>query len=138
MVNHPSIFPSIRDDRQVEPFDCEPLNTPQNLLLELWADGREAGFAILLRRGETIFEMHSGLLPEYRGRRAILIGKQIVSWVSVTKLVTKLTTFVWDSAKNVLFVTRAIGFKEDCRGPWPHTVNGRHVQQVSFSIDFPN
>lgn len=137
MTNHPSISPFIRDDVTQGELDFSKVDMNACHCLKCLVEGQEAGFAILIPTDEGL-ELHSGLLPQFRGRIAIEAGKELVRWAFTQTSCRKLTTWAWDSARHVLLVTKAIGFTEESRRDWPHTVNGKHVQQVHFTIDFDN
>lgn len=133
MVNHPSIYPFIRDDSINGFVDCAVLDDSNSRRLRLLVDGREAGFALLMRRDDG-YELHSGMLPEFRGRTAIAAGRAVIDWVTKQNLCDRLTTWAWANARHVLMVTRVLGFKEEARDDWPNPVNGQHVQRVLFSL----
>lgn len=137
LVNHPEISPHVRDDRIKGAIDLAPLDTSENVFLRLGVDGRDVGFAVLIRHG-SIFELHSGLLPEFRGAVAINAGKSVLNWVRNELRCEKLTTWAWEHARHVLLITRLLGFKEVNRADWPHTVEGRPVRRVDFSIALNN
>lgn len=133
MVNHPSIYPFIRDDSITGHVDCCVLNDSNSRSLRVMVDGQEAGFALLMRQGDG-YELHSGLLPGFRGRIAIEAGKAVIDWVTKHNLCDRLTTWAWANARHVLLVTRILGFKEESRDDWPNPVNGQRVQRILFSL----
>ena len=135
MANHPEISPHVRDDRTKGAIDLTPLNTSENVFLHLGVDGRDAGFVVLIRHGQ-IFEMHSGILPEFRGATAFQIGRAVIDWVRNQLPCEQLTTWAWEHARHVRLVTRMLGFKEVNRVDWPYTVEGRSVRRVDFSLAF--
>lgn len=137
MTNDPDISPFIRDDATPGELDFSQVDMSTADFLKVLVDGREAGFAILINVDGDL-ELHSGLLPEFRGRTAVVVGRELVKWVFWHTKVRRLTTWAWDTAKNVLFVAKAIGFKESARVDWPNTVNGKPVKQVHLEIDLSN
>lgn len=137
MTNDPDISPFIRDDATPGELDFSRVDMSAAQLVKILVDGREAGFAILIDvDGDP--ELHSGLLPEFRGRTAIVVGRELVKWVSRNTKGRRLTTWAWDTAKNVLLVAKAIGFTESARVRWPNTVNGKPVKQVHLEINLSN
>lgn len=137
MVNHPQISPHVRDDHIQGVIDLTPLNTGGNVFLRLGVGERDAGFAVLIRHG-SIFELHSGLLPEFRGAVALSAGKAVLEWARKELRCEKLTTWAWEHARHVLLITRLLGFKEVHRADWPYTVEGRPVRRVDFSLALTN
>jgi hypothetical protein len=135
MANHPSISPHVRDDRIKGVIDLTPLNTGGNVFLRLRVGTRDAGFAILVRHGD-VFEMHSGLLPEFRGSTAVAMGRAVIQWARDQLQCHQLTTWAWEHSPHVRLVTRLLGFKEVSRVDWPYTVGGQHARRVDFSIAF--
>jgi hypothetical protein len=133
LANHPAISPHVRDDRAKGEIDLSPLNTSENVFLRLGVDGKDAGFVVLVRHG-SIFEMHSGVLPEFRGSTALAIGRAVIDWVRSQVRCEQLTTWAWEHARHVLLITRLLGFKEVNRVDWPYTVDGRPVRRVDFSL----
>lgn len=137
LVNHPTISPHVRDDRIIGNIDLSALNTSENVFLRLKVDEKDAGFAVLVRHG-SIFELHSGLLPEFRGAIALDFGRSVLEWARNELRCEKITTWAWEHARHVLLITRLLGFKEVNRVDWPYTVDGHPVRRVDFSINFNN
>jgi len=138
MVNHLDISPFIRDDRTTGKIDCSVLDASNSIILKIVVDECEAGFAILLKQVGACqtYELHSGLLPGFRGSGAIAAGRAVIAWAKNFGLCQKLTTWAWEHARHVLLVTRRIGFQEERREDWPNTVNGKQVRRVIFAINF--
>lgn len=135
MANHPEISPYVRDDRTQGAIDLAPLNTSENVFLRVAVGNVDAGFAVLVRHG-GIFEMHSGVLPEFRGSTTLAMGRAVIDWARNQLCCEELTTWAWEHARHVLLMTRLLGFKEVNRVDWPYTVGGRSVRRVDFSIAF--
>jgi hypothetical protein len=136
VVNHPEISPFVRDDLVTGDIDCSLLDDSNSVKLKILADGGDAGFFILIRKVAGEYELHSGLLPQYRGRHAVAAGRAIIAWARDSGICSRLTTWVWEHARHVLLITRRIGFHEDSREDWPNTVHGQRVRRVLFSINF--
>ena len=137
MVNHPSIFPFIKDDTVTENVDLSALDTNSNFLLKALADGKEAGFFVLLATDNGI-ELHSALLPEFRGKTAIDFGNLVISWTAKHTNYDKLTTWAWDFARNVIWAIKKVGVKEESRVDYPNTVNGKNALKINYSINLSN
>lgn len=138
MVNHPSILPFIHDDTQdVAKGVNLSVDTDQNILIKPLVDGKEAGFFMLLANGNEI-ELHSGVLPEFRGIVSIQLGKMLIKWVADNTNYEKLTTWAWDFAKNVIWAIKKVGFTEENRFNYPNTVNGRNALKINYSINLSN
>lgn len=135
MVNHPAISPFVRDDRYLGEIDFAVLDTGGNIFLKLLVDGEGAGFILLTDEHDNTYEMHSGVLPEFRGAVARNLGHQVIRWIAENTSANKLITCAWDNAKNVILMARLVGFHEDRRELWPYTVHGKNVSRVVFSID---
>lgn len=136
MVNHPEILPAVRDDRRTGALDLTALDDGNNILLKVLVDDREAGFIIMLvRPEEDALEMHSGMLPDFRGRIALEVGRRVIDWAVHQTSFRKLVTWAWDVARHTCFMARIIGFTEESRSDWPYTVAGKKVQRVLFNID---
>jgi hypothetical protein len=133
MANHPAIAPHVRDDRVKGDIDLAPLNTSENVFLRVQVDDHDAGFAVLVRHG-SIFEMHSGVLPGFRGSTALAMGRAVINWARNQLRCDQLTTWAWEHSPHVLMMTRLLGFKEVNRVDWPYTVEGRTVRRVDFSL----
>lgn len=135
MANHPEISPHVRDDRTKGAIDLTPLNTGENVFLRVKVGDTDAGFAVFVRHG-SLFEMHSGALPEFRGSTALAMGRAVINWAREQLRCDQLTTWAWEHARHVRLVTRLLGFKEVNRTDWPYTVDGRPVRRVDFSLAF--
>jgi RimJ/RimL family protein N-acetyltransferase len=135
LVNHPEISPHVRDDRYLGEIDFSLLDNGANILLKILSDDEPAGFALLTDEQDDTYELHSGILPGFRGSIARQIGRQVVNWVAENTNANRLITCAWDNAKNVVFMARLVGFEEQHREQWPYTVHGENVCRVVFSID---
>lgn len=136
VVNHPEISPFVRDDMVVGDIDCSVLNDSNSVRLKIIVDKVDAGFAILIRMKAGEYELHSGLLSQYRGKIAVAAGLAIIAWARASNVCSRLTTWAWESARHVLLITRRIGFQEEARQDWPNTVHGKRVRRVIFAINF--
>jgi hypothetical protein len=135
MVNRPEIFPFVTDDRHVMPLDCSSLHTEQNFILRVTVDDVEAAFAAFLDRGKGTYEMHSGVLPEFRrGGLVVKMGRAVVEWMMTHTNCTLLITWAWAHAKHVRLMTRLIGFKEGVHEEWPYPVGGERVTRIHYAL----
>ncbi len=134
MMNHPDIYPFVRDDSIDGQIDVSVLNKKANVFLKVEVDGHEAGFAFFVAKGVFCYEMHSGMLSDFRGAIAIKSGISVLDWMFVNTDAETISTFAWSSAKNVIFAARQVGFKEVSRSPWKSTVNGERIDRIVYSL----
>lgn len=136
MINHPEISPYVRDDRYVNALDCSPLmEADGNVFLQISVDGEEAGFAIMIRMGDDEYEMHSGILPPFRGQIAVEAGRGVIEWMGEFGAKC-LRTFAWENARHVRLMARMVGFEEVSRQDWPYTVNQQSVRRINYAIQY--
>jgi GNAT superfamily N-acetyltransferase len=135
MVNRPEIFPHITDDRFPAPFDLSRVVEGPFIVLRVTVDGVEAAFALIALLGAGTYELHSGVLPEFRrGGLAFQMGRAVIEWVMTHTNCTTLTTWAWGHAKHVRLLCRIIGFKETGREEWPFLVGGERTTRINYSI----
>jgi len=135
MMNHPEIFPSIHDDSSDSALDISSLNKKANVFLKIECEGREAGFAFFVAKGVFCYEMHSGLLEEFRGAFAIRAGHGVIDWMMTNTDAEVISTFCWSNAKPAMWAARQIGFREVSRAAYKHKVNGEPVDLAAYTID---
>lgn len=136
MINHPEISPYVRDDRYVGELDCTALfKDDKNVFLRISVDDCDAGFAVMVHVADNEYEMHSGLLPKFRGHTAIGIGRKVVEWMGEFGA-KYLRTYAWENARHVRLMARMVGFEEVNREDWPFTVDGQWVRRVNYAIRY--
>ena len=136
ILNDPEILPNIRDDSIKGEANAAPLMNRFNHLLLIMDEEKPVGFALFMAVGPNIYEMHSGILKDYRGARAVEAAKEIFDWMFIRTDCETITTWAWSTAKHVLFMAHAVGFTEDSHMPWPNTVAGEKVERFAFSLHF--
>lgn len=135
LVNHPTITDGVRDDSNVGDLDLSPFLGPESphIFLHIFVDGMEAGFFFLANFG-AFYELHSGLLPEFRGRIALQCGREMQKWVFAHTYTNELRTWAWSTSKHVLLLAKVAGFSETSRNVHPVPVNGFLVERVSMTL----
>ena len=134
MVNHPDIAPHVRDDSSPETIDISQLSETQSVFLRIDANGTPVGFGIFVFLGNDTYELHSGMLKGFRGSNALDAGRKGLCWMRDNTGCREITTWAFSCAKNVMIITRMLGFREVSRSPWPATVCGLRVDRVNYSI----
>lgn len=137
MIHHPDIFPSLHDDVDSKLASAEILNTGKNIFLKVEHEGEGVGFAMLLTDDETSYEMHSGMLKDFRGRFALKSGIAVLDWVFIFTNAREVTTSSWSNARNVMWAASQVGFVEVSRSPWRNPVRGERVDLVNYSTACP-
>lgn len=134
MVNHPDIAPHVRDDSTPPTIDVSPLADTKSVFLRIDCDGHEAGFAIFVFFGNGKYELHSGMLKAFRGRNALEAGRAVLRWMRDNTGCQEIMTWAFSCARNVILITRLLGFREITRFAWKKTVNGKSVDRVNYSL----
>ncbi len=112
--SHPEIAPYIRDDLTPKmEIDFKPLvsNPLLYFLMAITESGDKAGCFFVHPWNSICFEVHTLILPEFRGKVAITLGKEAIEWGFTETLCTKIVTQVptWNR-KAYAFALR-VGFK---------------------------
>lgn len=134
MMNHPAIRPFIGDDSIVGRADISALVVHDNYFFRVTMNGQPSAFVAMLRLSAGIYEMHSGFLPDYRGRFVITTLNECVDRMFAQDDCLAVNTWGFSTSKHALFVARIAGFMESGRRAWPNTVNGKLVDYVSFIL----
>lgn len=135
LVNHPTITDGVRDDSNVGNIDMTPFldDGSPHVFLHIFVDGMEAGFFFLAHFGE-FYELHSGFLPEFRGRIALKAAKEMQKWLFSHTYTNELRTWAWSTSRNVLLLAKMAGFSETHRTIHPVPVNGFLVERVALTL----
>lgn len=136
LVNHPEIAPHVKDDSNTGKIDVSALNNGVNDFMCVEWNGKPIGFAIMIRVGDGVFEMHSGILEAYRGQRALDAGREVLKWMFLNTDCEKVTTWAWSSARHVMLMARVLGFTQSSRSSWPNTVHRETVDRVNYEQTF--
>ena len=109
ILNHPSVYPNATLGRDVGALDIGPQMQAENLF-GLMIDGGNGGCIILDPYDETQMEVHSCILPDFRGREAEKIAVEVMRFAFGELGTRKLLTMVQTNNKPADLFARQMGF----------------------------
>lgn len=129
---NPAITPGMVDDSVPEPEKLDFDGLPGIFVKALY-DGLVAGCFWLLRHDDAI-EVHTALLPDFHGKRAVQIGRALVPWIFEHTGAARITSYAWSDSPAVAWFCRMVGMKPTRTEPWPNTRHGRAVDITYYAI----
>jgi hypothetical protein len=131
------VLGALFDQITIDGFDSAPpgetaLELPGLLFLQVM-DGDE-------RRGLFMFnghEVHTMLMPEFRGRRAINAGKAALAWIWANTSFDRVTSYAYSNAPHVLLYAKLVGLRPVGVIDEGVTIHGRRVQTTRLEIRRP-
>lgn len=130
---HPSVWPHISDDGSDDVEDWSPNPHPGIHYLAVHDDDTLIGCCMLVPVNCITVEMHSGMLPEYRGARTIAAAKRMLEWagsVGIRKVMT------WVPSNNRAAAVGAIraGFTQEGRMSAAYLHEGLMHDLILFGV----
>ena len=144
VLSHPAIFEATRDDScpaSASAIDAALfVNRPGYIFLKVGEVSNRArasenrkskienplGLFMLEPQGRGHI-VHTCLLPECRGARAIRAGKLGVAWMFTRTPTAALVSHCWETRPEVLWFAKRVGFEPRTFAPWPFRVNGAQI-----------
>ncbi len=97
VIRHPSIYHLVSDDLSppAQKLDAAPLILHNAyLFLRVVADGETAGLYTLQRHNGILYEVHTCILPRFRGQVAKQAAQELIAWMFLNTDCMKLITHV--------------------------------------------
>lgn len=134
----PSIYAQMSDDASPAPemLRIEAIKSIPCFFLRPLLDGVPAGVWWLIWKGDRL-EGHTALLPNCRGRAAIMATRMALDWIWKNTRAASVTSYAWSDSTAVAWFCRACGLALDRTEPWPNTRGGKKVDITYFTINRP-
>lgn len=110
IVSNPDIWNDITDDH-ASPVIV--LQIPGLMWVLVKEEENICGAYLLEFRNCRCYEVHTCILPEYRGKKAIEIGKQGLEWIFNNTPCLKIITHVPECNPKAFVYARKCGFKQE-------------------------
>lgn len=134
----PDNFKAMRDDSC--PPDPSGYDDPvgkmrllPSIFLKAVVDGKFGGVWWLVRQG-TVIDVHTALMQNCRGRKAVEAAKKGIQWVWDHTDATEIRSYAWSDSPAVAWFCRIMGLKPVETKPWQATRDGRPVNITWFSL----
>lgn len=112
LITHPSIWPEVTDDFSGNPEDFVPFNHP--LILHLLVKDEQSQLMGMWRftaHNTVCWEVHTCILPEHRGRKAIHAGREALHWIWTNTRCLRLITNVPEHNRKALWFAKQCGLE---------------------------
>jgi len=80
-MTHPKIWAAATDDAAGKPEDFEPVIHPGLIYLGVFEDGEFRGLFLFVRQNAVLWEVHTRILPELWGEKALVATKEARAWM---------------------------------------------------------
>lgn len=136
LMFHDEIYPFISDDKSKDiPREdiIKAINSPVFEVIRVFDGATPCGAFVLEVSGDEA-EMHTLLLPNCRGAKAIEAGKKMIEYMFQKRGIRRVFGFCFSDCKAAIWFTKKIGLKFESEVPHHNTRGGKSVNRVNFSI----
>lgn len=112
ILRHESIYPNVSDDGTPPPMECDVTDSAMVFVL-IYSDAVLAGLYALQFHSSVMLEIHTCILPEFRGKCAAVAAKRIIEWVFKNTPCEKLITLVPAFNRAALLYALCAGLKKE-------------------------
>lgn len=135
VMHDPEIYAGMTDDScpASDKLDDASIESIDGFFLRVLKDGVSAGWYWLIWKGDGV-EAHTALLPNCRGKSAVVATRMAIRWVFENTVARVITSYAWSDSPAVRFICRAVGMAEGRTEPWHATRRGLPVRITYFSI----
>lgn len=116
VMRHPSIYPHISDDLspKAEAFSAGALlASPQIIFLKPFIEGFGAGVFLMHPWNSVTYEVHSCVLPGFRGKLAVTASRLAASWMFRNTGCRKITTQIPARNRAAYALAHRAGFRTE-------------------------
>ena len=144
VFTHPKVWPFICDDGMNDPELYQPVNMPGVVYVMPRDAGLPMGCLMLVDQNAVTMELHSALLPQYRGAQTAQVFRALLAWLPEQfPGIRRLRTWVPGYNRPALVAARRVGFEECGKEPNAYLKDGAlsdlHLFGVSFKCpQFPS
>lgn len=130
----PEIYANMSDDAcPAEPSLLQGVDIKSipGFFLRVLVDGVASGLFWLIWREKSV-EAHTALLPNCRGRSAMVATRRAMEWVFKNTQAFSITSYAWSDCPAVKMFCYAVGMTPTVTAPWPATRSGHPVRITYF------
>ncbi|MVW64521.1 GNAT family N-acetyltransferase [Massilia sp. NEAU-DD11] len=131
IMSHPSIFPHIAEDGTDRP---EPVDHPGFYWMLATDGGEPAGLFLVHARGAVCYEMHTMILPAFRGALASAAAQALLAWAFTELCCQKVVTSVPDYNRAALRFALANGMRQEGVNRASFLRRGQLIDQINLGI----
>lgn len=128
------IWPHISDDFAPPPDQFEPVMAPGIYYLAPEHDGQRVGVFMYMPHSTILFEVHTCILPLYRGGPAIKAARNSLAWMIENTACQKVITHVPASNTLALRFARAVGMQDEGTNRASYMKRGELLDQHLLGI----
>jgi RimJ/RimL family protein N-acetyltransferase len=135
VFTHPDVWPFVCDDAHPGPEHFVPLEHDSVVYLVPESDGEPMGVVMLQAQGAVAAEMHSALLPAFRGKPAVEAFRALLAYLpGAFPAVKYLRTWVPAFNRPALLAARRVGFVERGVEPLAYLKHGALCDHHLFGV----
>jgi hypothetical protein len=137
VINDPSVYDGISDDASppIGSLSVRGLTKSRdNVFLVPTRNGKRIGFFAFIRKAPGLFEVHTNILPGFRGGVAVKAATAAMDWIFKHTDVDVLASYAWSNSPHVHAFASIVGFRDDGLRPHAKPVKGEQVLVQHMSI----
>ncbi len=131
IMGHPSIFPHVAEDGTDKP---EPVDHPGFYWMLATKGGDPAGLFLVHARGAVCYEMHTMILPDFRGAPACAAAQALLTWAFTELDCQKMVTSVPEYNRAALRFALANGMRHEGVNRASFLRRGALIDQITLGI----
>lgn len=131
-ITNPKIFPYVTDDGSCAKEDYEP-NLESFIYVGIYAE-EYLGLFVLHQHNHILYEVHTCLLPDAWGEKAIAAAKLLIKWVFENTNCKRLITNVPDNNPLAKRLAKQAGLKQFGINPDSFIKNGVLFDQIMLGV----
>ncbi len=138
IMTHPDVYPKISDDGspEVGRFDATPLLECDAIYFLGWTvAGAWAGMWLLKPWNTITYEVHTSVLPDFRGAEAIRVAGDVGRWMFHNTPCRKVVTLIPEGNRPALAFALSAGMKKEGLVKRSFLKGGKVVDQQLLGIE---
>lgn len=135
VFTHPEVWNGVCDDGCDDPAGFDAIDSPLVDYLVPVMDGQDIGCLMLVRQNHVVLELHTALLPEFRGAFTKAVFDALLAHIREAKPEIRwLRTWVPAFNRAALVAAKRVGFREVGVEPSAYLKAGSHCDLHLFGV----
>lgn len=135
IMKHPDVFPYIKDDRSPSAEDFSAAEALASPVLYFLNPAPGCLFIFYPFVSSTMFEGHTCVVPESRGRVAIQAGKDVIQWMFSNTACEKIVGFFAEDNRRALLGANHMGLRRTHVVTGGMRRDGQKINLVMVEVD---
>ena len=137
VISNENIYEGMCDDscpKNPLELNFSALSGNGNVFLEVDVNGKPGGLFFFMKKENNVYEVHTALLPNCRGKNAVDAGRMSAEWAFNNLPCNEIISYSLSDSPQVLIFAKIIGMEEVSRSMNAHTRHGVEVSKIMLSL----